>query len=174
MLKFEASVKSFPARCLAFQFCFWFTVLQVELSLFRLRSLNFPFWNFQGCITVDLSRFSFVVCGFVSAAPLFSVTTLIGYHIFTLLSTPFFNFFHFIFFLILFQENAMAKFQGGFHFIITPGCLSTSFYIFFNFFFIPQNHIFLQSSGNGTDSLKMYIMFTSLFILIKNTPNVNT
>lgn len=54
------------------------------------------FWNFQGCITVHLSRFRFVFI-----ALLFSSTTLIEYHMSLSLSTTFYNFFNFFTFFFV-------------------------------------------------------------------------
>ena len=51
---------------------------------FRFCSLNFPSWNFQGCITISLSM---CFCLGLSAA------TLIEYHVVSFMSRAFLNFF---------------------------------------------------------------------------------
>ena len=95
-----------PASHLASSFCFldycfWLSFLFSCLK-FRLPSgspaLRLPlpgspgFWNFQGCITVYLSRFRF------SGLSLSSAATLIGYHMSSALSTTFFIFFFVVFY----------------------------------------------------------------------------
>ena len=64
----------------------FFTAFRSLLSP-EVRSLKFSFRNFQGCITVYLSRFTFAAI-FLSA-PLSSSATLIGYHSLFDLSTTF-------------------------------------------------------------------------------------
>ena len=108
---------SFPPDVWLSSFVFWFTVRSSFCSLNfpaasvsapghapcrfpRLSDAGFPLPPFFGIFRVALlliCQGAFPVVRILSVNPLFSVTTLIEYHIFILLSTTFYNFLHFLF-----------------------------------------------------------------------------
>ena len=142
---------SFPPDVWLSSFVFWFTVRSSFCSLNfpaasvsalghapcrfpRLSDAGFPLPPFFGIFRVALlliCQGAFPVVRILSVNPLFSVTTLIEYHIFILLSIPFLIFF------ILFSSakwNKILFSQGGLYITTTICLLSTSFYNFFNSF----------------------------------------
>ena len=105
-----------------------FTVLFGSILSNLICSLKFFFWNFQGCITVYLSRCFVALC---------SAATLISYHVLRTLSTYFLIFFQKLFELSfrLLNTAETCVFRGGFSiYHILPVFVNQFFYFLYSGF----------------------------------------